>query len=404
MSAAQSLNKKALKRFKGNKTALWGLFILLASLMIASFAYFVAPDNSPNANNQIVQIKTSSPNFEVLLLRDIKDESNQSPSLWSRFIRGTPSHYIDIPITRYQVVGSKIHYWEYRGEETKPIEKQIDIIDVLYPLSLKHRDIQFDGAYFTFIGFDEKNHKIKYTEAVHQLKDHLVKKRYLLGTDSNGRDVLSRLIIGARVSFSVGLISVIISLLIGITLGAMAGYFRGWIDQLIMWLINVFWAIPTVLLAMGMMISIDAQSSSRIWMVYIAVGLTMWVDTARLIRGQFLSLREMEFVEATKALGYSHFRIIFNHILPNCIGPLIVITASSFASAILIESGLSYIGLGVQPPQPSWGSMLKEYFGYVGTSKSYLALFPGLAIMLLVFAFNLIGNGLRDAFDVKGKD
>lgn len=404
MSAAQSLNTKALRRFKSNKTALLGLFILIASLLIAIFAYFIAPDNTPNGNNQIVQIKTSSPNFEVLLLRDIKDETYEPVSLWSQFINGNPSHFIDIPIVRYQLAGQKLHYWEYRGEETKPIEKQIELIDVLYPLSLNQRNVQFDGANFSFVGFDEKVQKITYSDAVKQLRHHLVKKRFLLGTDSNGRDVLSRLIIGARVSFSVGLISVIISLLIGIVLGAMAGYFRGWVDQLIMWLINVFWAIPTVLLAMGMMISIDAQSSSRIWMVYIAVGLTMWVDTARLIRGQFLSLREMEFVEATKALGYSHSRIIFKHILPNCIGPLIVITASSFASAILIESGLSYIGLGVQPPQPSWGSMLKEYFGYVGTSKSYLALFPGLAIMLLVFAFNLIGNGLRDAFDVKGKD
>ena len=245
---------------------------------------------------------------------------------------------------------------------------------------------------------------ISMSEAKQLIEKAVVKRRFLLGTDSNGRDVLSRLIVGSRVSFSVGLISVIISLLIGVVLGALSGFYRGSVDNFIMWLINVFWAIPTILLAMGLMISIDAQSSTRILMVYIAVGLTMWVDTARLIRGQFLSLREMEFVEATKALGYSNRRIIFKHILPNCVGPLIVITASNFAAAILIESGLSYIGLGVQPPQPSWGSMLKEYFGYICTSKSYLALFPGFAIMVLVFAFNLIGNGLRDAFDVKSKE
>ena len=404
MSNTQSLNSKALRRFKSNKTALLGLCILFVSLFISIFAYVLAPDNSPNGNNQIVQIKTSPPNFAILLLHDSKDENDQNVSLFKKFFSGSPAHYIDIPIVSYKIQGSKIQYLEYRGEESKPLLKEKDIIEIVYPLSLTNRQIQFDGTVYTFNDFNNHLVKISQTEVLKKLESQIVKKKYLLGTDSNGRDVLSRLMIGSRVSFSVGLISVLISLLIGIVLGALAGYFRGRIDDFIMWLINVFWAIPTILLAMGLMISIDTASSSRIFMVYIAVGLTMWVDTARLIRGQFLSLREMEFVEATKALGYSHYRIIFIHILPNCIGPLIVITASNFAAAILIESGLSYIGLGVQPPQPSWGSMLKEYFGYVGTSKSYLALFPGLAIMILVFAFNLIGNGLRDAFDVKGKD
>ena len=138
------------------------------------------------------------------------------------------------------------------------------------------------------------------------------------------------------------------------------------------------------------------------WQIYLAVGLTMWVEVARMVRGQVLSMRQKEFVEAAYSLGVGHTQIIFKHILPNIMGPIVVVAASDFASAIIIEAGLSFLGIGVQPPTPSWGSMLNEYYGYIGTSKAFLALIPGFAIMLLVLAFNLLGNGLRDALDVKG--
>ena len=272
MKEAQSLNSKAIRRFKSNKTALLGLCILGVSLLIALLAYFIAADGTPNGNNQIVQIKTSSPNFEILILRDTKDESYEKNGFFKQLSEGQPSHFIDIPITKYTLEGPLVKYFEYRGEETNPIPKQKEIIDILYPLSLNQRKINFDGKEFSFMGFDEKPMKVSLAEATQAFQQHIEKRKFRLGTDSNGRDVLSRLIIGSRVSFSVGLISVLISLLIGITLGAMAGYFRGWVDELIMWLINVFWAIPTVLLAMGLMISIDTASGSRIWMVYIAVG------------------------------------------------------------------------------------------------------------------------------------
>ena len=129
----------------------------------------------------------------------------------------------------------------------------------------------------------------------------------------------------------------------------------------------------------------------------------MWVDTARIVRGQFIAIRDLEFVTAAKSLGFDDARIIFRHILPNILGPVIVVACANFANAILVESGLSYIGLGIQPPAPSWGSMLNEYKDFINTNKAYLALFPGVAIMLLVLAFNLLGNGLRDALDVKGQ-
>ena len=206
--------------------------------------------------------------------------------------------------------------------------------------------------------------------------------------------------IGTRISLSVGFISVIISIVIGILLGAIAGYYRGWLDDVIMWLINVVWSIPTLLLV----IAITLVLGKGILQVFIAVGLTMWVDVARLIRGQILSIREKEFVEAGRALGFKNMRIILGHILPNVMGPVIVIAASNFASAILTEAGLSFLGIGAQPPTPSWGEMINAHRGYVLVDAAYLAFVPGLAIMVLVLAFMLVGNGLRDALDSKSLD
>jgi peptide/nickel transport system permease protein len=180
-------------------------------------------------------------------------------------------------------------------------------------------------------------------------------------------------------------------------LGALAGFYRGWVDKVILWLINVIWSIPTLLLVVAITMALGKGFTQ----VFIAVGLTMWVEVARIVRGQFFSLREQQFVEAGKALGYKNSRIILKHILPNIIGPVIVIAASNFASAILLEAGLSFLGMGAQPPMPSWGMMIKENYGYIVVDAAYLAIWPGVAIALMVLAFTLLGNGLRDAFDIK---
>ena len=182
-------------------------------------------------------------------------------------------------------------------------------------------------------------------------------------------------------------------------LGSLAGYFRGRTDDVIMWFINVIWSIPTLLLVFAITLALG----KGFWQVFIAVGLTMWVNVARLVRGQVLGVRELEYVEATRALGFSNFRTIVRHIWPNIMGPVIVIAASNFASAIVIEAGLSFLGVGVQPPQPSWGLMIKENYNFIITQNPMLVLAPGFAIMLLVLAFNLLGNGLRDALNVRGR-
>jgi peptide/nickel transport system permease protein len=180
-------------------------------------------------------------------------------------------------------------------------------------------------------------------------------------------------------------------------LGAIGGFYRGRTDDLILWFINVVWSIPTLLLVFA----ITLVLGKGFWQVFVAIGLTLWVSVARMIRGQVFSIRELEYIEAAKALGYSGFRTITRHILPNVLGPVLVMGASNFASAIVMEAGLSFLGVGVQPPQPSWGLMIKENYNFIVTNNPMLAIVPGLAIMLVVLSFNILGNGLRDALDVR---
>ena len=228
-------------------------------------------------------------------------------------------------------------------------------------------------------------------------KSYVQERKFLLGTDKYGRDLLSRVLIGSRISLSIGFIAVLISLVVGVFIGAIAGYFGGTVDRFMVWLINVVWSIPTLLMVIGITLALG----KGYWQVFIAVGLTMWVEVARVVRGQVISIKEKTFVQAARVLGYTNYRILLKHILPVVIPPLIVISAANFASAILIESGLSFLGIGAQPPVPSWGGMIKDHFRYILLGKPYLAVVPGLAIMSLVFAFMTLGNSLRDALDVK---
>jgi peptide/nickel transport system permease protein len=387
----------AFRRFFANRLSLVSsLFIVLVAL-VAVLGYIIAPDSTPWANNQHLELATRQPGFKTTLFLLPKVSEAPKSNLFKKLIWGKQNQYREIPINDFFIKDWNITVHEYsEPEDSLIIETKYRVNDVLFP-EYHPSEISYNNDTLIINSSDgELFYSVKDIEQLVK-RNHIKTQRFLLGTDRFGRDMLSRLIIGARVSLSVGFIAVAISLLIGITLGAIAGYLRGWYDDVIMWLINVVWSIPTLL----MVIALTMVLGKGFWQIFVAVGLTMWVEVARVVRGQVMSLREKEFVEAAKVMGFGAGRIIFRHILPNVLGPVVIIAAGNFATAILLEAGLSFLGIGVQPPIPSWGTMIKDHYGYIIMDKAFLAILPGVAIMLLVLAFTLIGNGLRDALDTK---
>lgn len=357
-----SLSQLALQKFKKN---FWGVFSLCFVALVglvSVFAYLFAPDNSQNANQMHVSIHSKPPGFSVKMLI-IPSQIKNEQSLFQKVCFGIKNTDTEIPISSYSIDNNQLTYTEFASDALEGDTKTIDA------------------------SFITQNSASQYIKNV----------TFYLGTDKYGRDLLSRLLVGARISFFIGFVAVFISLVIGLFMGSVAGYYGGKLDALIMWIINVTWSIPTLLLV----IAITLALGKGFWQVFIAVGLTMWVEVARVVRGQLISAKQMQYVTAARALGFNDFRIITKHILPNIMAPVIVICAANFAAAILIESGLSFLGIGAQPPMASWGAMIKDHYNYIILGKPYLAILPGLCIMLLVMAFMLIGNALRDALDVK---
>ena len=371
----QSPKALAWKRFRSNKLGMLSCFYVVVWALLALFAYLVIPDKTSNANRQLLEISTKKPGFEVNMLM-LPKEMPPTKTPFFRFLfngRADECTYLPFDSLHINKVSTTIYLYQSESSSTPRTE----IVD---NKELTNQVFSSDS------------------EAEAYIRAHCVKHRkFLLGTDQFGRDFLSRLILGSRISLTVGFIAVLLSLMIGIIVGSLGGFFRGKVDDAVVWFINVVWSIPTLLLV----IAITFALGKGIAQVFIAVGLTMWVEVARIVRGQILSIRETTFVEAGRALGFKDLRIIFKHILPNILNPIIVVSAANFASAILLEAGLSFLGIGVQPPMPSWGSMIKENYAFIILDAAYLAILPGITIMLLVLAFMLIGNALREALEVK---
>jgi peptide/nickel transport system permease protein len=321
-----------------------------------------------------------------------------------KVISGQESPYIQIPVSDFRIQADTVYFREYgRKNEVK----YLMLVPAVFSLYLGDGDLLGNGrnykleegevAYLDHLGM---MHRISLEEVQATFKrDHVIHRTYYLGTDKAGRDILSRLIYGTRISLSIGFVSVLISLFLGLSLGSLAGYFGGRTDHIILWFMSVVWSIPGIMLVIAISIALQSRG---VWVAFVAVGLTMWVEVARVVRGQIMAVKEKPFIEAARALGMRNFRIIYAHILPNIIGPVIIIATANFAAAILLEAGLSFLGLSVQPPTPSWGNMIYEGFNVIGTKNSWhIIVFPGLAISLIVLSFNLLGNGLRDAIDPK---
>jgi peptide/nickel transport system permease protein len=371
-------SNKIWKRFKRNKLAFGGLIFILLLMSMGILGYLITPDQTPYANTMRLQLNNKKPgrSFDFLI---VSKSGVKKVGFFEKMLYGQEAEFKSIPIAKYQFQLNQVVVYKYIGDDEQP-EK------IVYPLA-------------SLCPYCAKTANLKNAEALFK-SHHIYRQTFYFGTDMYGRDLLSRLILGIRVSLSVGLVAVLISLFIGVSLGAIAGYFGGKTDAAISWFMNVIWSLPSLLLV----IAISFALGKGFWQIFIAVGLSTWVDVSRLVRGQVMALKQTEFVEAAKALGFSTSRTIIKHILPNIAGPILVVASANFASAILLETGLSFLGFGAQPPMPSWGGMIKEHYGYIIMDSAYLAILPGLAIMFTVYAFNVLAIGLRDAFDVKGQN
>jgi len=361
-------------KFIKNKLAFYALCYVIVVVLVAMFAVPLSLDKSKDANSIQLSIAAKPPLFSATIFSFDKKTESQENGFHKFFFGSSNTNLLVIKEFRLNHAkkevllfddgeGDSSLFYQTKSYESLMLTPTADSIEIL-----KHIE-----------------------------KKHVYQKTFWLGTDAFGRDVLSRMLLGARISLLVGFIAVFISVTLGVLLGALAGYYGNKTDAFIMWLVNTIWSIPTLLLV----IAFSMALGKGVWQIFAAVGLSMWVDAARIVRGQIKSIKEQEYVQAARVLGYSDLRILFRHVLPSLIGPVSVIAASNFASAILLEAGLSFLGLGVRPPAPSWGIMIKEHFGHIVLDSAYLAVIPGLAIMFLVMAFNLIGNGFRDAFDVR---
>jgi ABC-type dipeptide/oligopeptide/nickel transport system permease subunit len=396
------------RRFRRNPVALFATVIIILAHIIAFLGYLIMPDSTPNADDGSPLIKKQSMGFRVTMLKSIKQREVEQVNVFYKMIFGQENFYNIEPVAYSALKGDSVFYTLYGQPKDTIVKPFLPFIRTIYFGDDKSLCVDRSCSYvkqgdgYDYLNLQGKKEHVSYAQAQEEFaKNNTEQRYYILGTDKSGRDLFSRLLFGARISLLIGMISMVISMFLGVTLGSLAGFFGGKIDKVVMWLLTVTWSIPGIMLVIA--ISLALQSKG-IWVAFVAVGLTMWVEVARVVRGQIMAIKEKLYIEAAKALGINNFRIIFRHILPNMFGPIIVIATANYAAAVLIEAGLSFLGLGVQPPMPSWGMMVNE--GYNSNWESdggYMVFLPSLCICLIVLSFNLLGNGLRDAYDPQSK-
>jgi peptide/nickel transport system permease protein len=351
---------------KKSKLFLGGAGLCLLLIVVGTLGYAITPDPTPNANQIVPEWSNLAPGTTVYYSQQQPLNADAAQNLGSTDASES---------TQTKKKTPTLLFWAI-GEPNTPKIIPFTANPTNSPTANPGRGLSAPDS-------------LKMVDAVYH------HRTFWLGSDRFGRDILSRMIIGARISLSIGFLAMLASIIIGTIIGLCAGYFGGKVDAFFSWLITVFWSVPTLLIALGLSMLLG----KGYYQVLLATALSTWVEVARVVRGQTLQLKQREFVLAAKITGFSHSRIMFKHILPNLKGSLTVLATTNFASAILLEAGLGFLGLGVSPPTPSWGMMVKENLGYLVLDNSYLALIPGIAIMVLVMSFNLMSMGLRDILD-----
>jgi peptide/nickel transport system permease protein len=379
----KTLWSEAFKRFKRDKLAIVGAFIILLMLIFAFTAKLIAPyDPTYQFNNGTTAYGMPLPlNSHSKKIVATKKDVNQEFTVKASTVFSDTENKL-----AYRTVGN-----------TKAKKGMTTIEFMVAPVSI--RDV--DATPKQEIDMTTKDKVTDYLSNMKLTND----KYFALGTDSDGRDSLSRLIWGAQVSLEVGMLAVGFATVIGVLLGLLSGFFGGWVDMVIMRFTDIMMSMPDLLLVMALVSvlpSQDDKSSQGVGIIIFAIGIVSWTGIARLVRSQVFSIKEMEYVEASKACGAPNSLILFKHLLPNVVAPVIVISTMSIASAIMTEAGLSFLGFGVKPPTPSWGSMVNQGLGFFRDAP-WVPIIPGAAIAVAVFAFNLFGDGVRDALDPKLK-
>lgn len=355
---------------------------LILVVLVALFNPFIRPDRSSNANQQNLEIAKLDPFTTV---RFLEIETN-GPTTANNEKKLVPIKALEFQNTRL-----KLLVYNTNGIEEYRFYSYVDILfnvnDSVIAKAYEHQGEKF--AFRDNLGIE---HQLDFTSVEQKvMNEAIVKKHFFLGTDQYGRDLLSRLMAGSRVSMAVGFLSILLALFLGLGVGLVSGYFGGRWDQVFNWTMNVFYSIPALLLVIG----ITLFTGKGVAGISIGIGLVLWVEMARVIRGEVISLKEKEFVKAARLIGMTDIRIILKHLIPNLSNSLIILSSSNFADAILMEAGLSFLGIGIQPPIPSWGGMIRELYGYIITDGAFLAIVPGIAIFLVVLSFLVVSNGFK---------